>query len=187
MAIAPRRMLAPRRRRTFFLPGNRAMRDQRAEVSLNIAPDDRSDDTPVEHRQFRILVLGDFGAHGDDAPMGNASPRRIDRDDIDVHVARIAPRLRVTVGDVPVDLAFASMDDFHPDRLATRLSALGAAAAAPSAAPASSRPASEANPSRAADLARTVSGTSLLDDMLQDTGASPRRSDELSAFVERAV
>ena len=162
------------------------MRDQRAEVSLNIAPDDRSDDTPVEHRQFRILVLGDFGAHGDDAPMGNASPRRIDRDDIDVHVARIAPRLRVTIVDAPVDLAFASMDDFHPDRLATRLSAL-AAAAPPTEAPTAARPAADPNASRAPDLARAVSGTSLLDDMLQDTGASPRRSDELSAFVERAV
>ena len=164
----------------------RAMRDQRAEVFLNIAPQDSSDDTPVEHRQFRILMLGDFGGHGDDAPIGNASPRRIDRDDIDVHVARIAPRLRVTVGGTPVDLAFASMDDFHPDRLATRLSAL--AAVAPSTvAPTLSAPGPGAPAPRAADLARTVSGTSLLDDMLDDGVASPRRADELSAFVERAV
>ena len=162
------------------------MRDQRAEVSLNIAPDDRSDDTPVEHRQFRILVLGDFGAHGDDAPIGNTSPRRIDRDDIDVHVARIAPRLHITGGSTPVDLAFASMDDFHPDRLATRLAAL-AGAGTPLSQPAPSGPAPEAIASHAPDLARAVSGTSLLDDMLDSVAPSPRRSDELSAFVERAV
>ena len=166
------------------------MRDQRAEVFLNIAPDRRMDDTPLEDREFRILVLGDFGAHGDDAPLGSASPRHIDRDDIDVHVARIAPRLRVSIGDGVVDLAFASMDDFHPDRLAARLSAI-AASVPPVSESAPAHRTSESSASRTPDLARAVSGASLLDDMLDDApgapAATPRRSDELSAFVERAV
>lgn len=178
---------------TVLFPWYRAMRDQRAEVFLNIAPDERADDAPLEDRDFRILVLGDFGAHGDDAPLGSASARRIDRDDIDVHVARIAPRLRVGVGTGMVDLAFASMDDFHPDRLVTRLATI--AAAIPPALPsASSRAPADATPSRAPDLTRAVSGASLLDDMLDDVvpGAQPttapaRATDELSAFVERAV
>src|SRR4051794_34587132 len=101
-----------------------AMRDQRAEVSLNIAPDEREESRSVGPRDFRILVLGDFSARGDDAPLGKDAPRKIDRDDLDAHLSRIAPRLRVDIDGTPVDLAFTSMDDFHPDRLVMRLTAL---------------------------------------------------------------
>jgi len=100
------------------------MRDQRAEVSLNIAPHEAFESTPVTPRDFRILILGDFSGRGDDAPLHSDAPRRIDRDDLDAHLARIAPRLRVEIDGAAVDLAFASIDDFHPDRLATRLASI---------------------------------------------------------------
>jgi type VI secretion system protein ImpC len=169
------------------------MRDQRAEVSLTIAPNEAYESAPVEPRSFRILVMGDFSARGDGGPLASELPRRVDRDDLDAHVARIAPRLRVSIDDRSVDLAFAAMDDFHPDRLVARLTALGqrpetVANDAPRSAP--SHPISTgATP----DIARAISGASLLDDMLDDSvpratnATRPTRSDELSAFVERAV
>lgn len=167
------------------------MRDQRAEVSLNIAPDERYESRPVEPRDFRILVCGDFSARGDSASPTNASPRRIDRDDVDAHLSRIAPRFRIDVGGASVDLAFASLDDFHPDRLAARLAALETLPSAPiETTPARPDPvrASSEPMSLGSDANRLVSGGSLLDDMLDNVSSTaPRRSDELSAFVERAV
>jgi type VI secretion system protein ImpC len=169
------------------------MRDQRAEVSLNIAPDERNESRPIEPRAFRILILGDFSARGDDAPLAGDLPRRVDRDDLDAHVARIAPRLRVDVEGAHVDLAFASMDDFHPDHLVARLAALERQPVSPvrGASSTVAEPARVAHP----DIARAVSGASLLDDMLADVAPSagtaeraPERTrDELTAFVERAV
>src|SRR5215213_1496369 len=96
---------------------NEAMRDQRAEVSLNIAPDERYESAELEPRAFRILVVGDFSARGDAAATANDTPRRVDRDDLDAHLARIAPRLRIDVDGQPLGLAFTSMEDFLPDRL----------------------------------------------------------------------
>src|SRR5262245_6019014 len=100
------------------------MRDQRAEVSLNIAPDERFESSPVASRGFRIPVRGACSGRGEAGSRPADSPRRIDRDDLERHLSRIAPRLRVSIDDMPVDLAFASMDDFHPDRLIARLAAL---------------------------------------------------------------
>ena len=161
------------------------MHDQRAEVSLSIAPDERYESTPVDPPDFRILVLGDLSARGESGTPTSESPRRVDRDNVDAHLARIAPRLRIDVANGSVDLAFASMDDFHPDRLVARLSALATPSAALDTSPIRSNVASSSTASP--DLARAVSGASLLDDMLDDVIPQPRRSDELSAFVERAV
>jgi len=177
------------------------MRDQRAEVSLSISPERAYESEPVASRDFRILVLGDFGGRGDAAALTNDLPRRVDRDDLDAHIARIAPRLHIAVDDAHVDLAFASLDDFTPDRLAARLTALHrTSTTAPPAEPTTSAFSAHTPPP---DIRRTVSGASLLDDMIDDTagpsagGAAtspgarsttrPARTDELSAFVERAV
>ena len=171
------------------------MRDQRVEVSLNIAPDEGYESAAVEPRAFRVLVVGDFSARGDDATATD-TPRRVDRDDLDSHLARIAPRLRVAIDDVPVDLAFTAMDNFHPDRLVARMSALDQRTETLGAgAPVSDRSAPSSTTTAAPDLGRAVSGASLLDDMLDDVvGKSvgtpvgtTRKTDELSAFVERAV
>ena len=166
------------------------MRDQRAEVSLSIAPDERYESKPVDPVDFRILVLGDLSARGDAGTPTTESPRRVDRDNVDAHLARIAPRLRIDVADGSVDLAFASMDDFHPDRLVARLSALAAhPPTAPEPQPSASGidVARDQTMNKGSDPNRLVSGTSLLDDMLDDVIPQPRRADELSAFVERAV
>jgi type VI secretion system protein ImpC len=173
------------------------MRDQRAEVSLNISPERELESEPLESRDFRLLLLGDFSGRGNAAPLTNDMPRRVDRDDLDAHVARIAPRLRIDLANARVDLAFASMDDFHPDHLAARLSALVGAVDAST--PIAPPPPAAGRDTPTPDIARALSGGSLLDDMLDDTAGpslddrsavkAPRtvRHDELSAFVERAV
>ena len=163
------------------------MREQRAEVSLNIAPNEQIDSTPIEPGEFRILVMGDFSGRGDSAASTSDSPRRIDRDDLDAHLSRVAPRFRVDVGGASVDLAFATMDDFHPDRLVARLNALQTLPSSPTSASARAVVSESSRPG-APDIVRAVSGTSLLDDMLDDVVPSKERpSDELSAFVDRVV
>src|SRR5690348_4677272 len=96
IAIAPLRH-AYRASQTRTIPRTRAMRDQRAEVSLSISPSERFESKSVDPSAFRILVVGDFSARGDDAPLSKDLPRRVDRDDLDMHLSRIAPRLRVTI------------------------------------------------------------------------------------------
>lgn len=162
------------------------MRDHRAEVSLNIAPDERYESAALEPRAFRILIIGDFGARGDDASASVDTPRRVDRDDLDTHLARIAPRLRVAIEGQGLDLAFTSMEDFLPDRLVQRVSMLERGGERADVDAPVATPAADVAP-RAVDLGRAVSGGSLLDDMLDDVPGTPRRADELSAFVERAV
>jgi type VI secretion system protein ImpC len=168
--------------------GSRPMRDQRAEVSLHIAPDEVIEGRAIEPRAFRILVIGDFSARAH--ASATDTPRRVDRDDLDDHLARIAPRLRVTIDETPIDLAFTSMDDFLPDRLVARMSSLERTAPSGPATPAAVTPVTGGE-SGAPDPGRIVSGASLLDDMLDDVSEAPvratRRTDELSAFVERAV
>lgn len=68
---------------------------------------------------FRILVLADLG--GGAMPLTQRKPLRIDIDNFDGIFARIAPRLQLNVDGALVEMAFSSLDDFHPDRLFARL------------------------------------------------------------------
>jgi type VI secretion system protein ImpC len=78
------------------------------------------EDTP-----FRIGVLGNFRGRRDrGTPEGSTRPTiRVDRDDLDAAMATLDVGLRLSlVGQGPgatttVDLAFRSLEDFHPDRL----------------------------------------------------------------------
>ena len=172
------------------------MRDHRAEVSLNISPDEDYEPRPVEPREFRILIVGDFGGRGDDAGPSGDSPRRVDRDDLDAYLARIAPRLHVDVAGTEHHLAFASLDDFHPDQLAARLAALDTRVPSVQ----TSAPAAKTPTSSPPIGSSVVSGASLLDDILDDAAGpaagesasteasrSRGRGDDLSAFIDRAV
>lgn len=77
---------------------------------------------------FRILVLGDFGGRASRAASESApraAPRKplsIDRDNLDQVLARLDVGLRLDLPRVgAVDISFAELDDFHPDRLYDRL------------------------------------------------------------------
>jgi type VI secretion system protein ImpC len=78
--------------------------------------------------RMRILMLGDFSGRGARGVIeGDLAQRpllRIDADNFDQVMARLDPRLVLTppVDDRPPEaVAFATLDDFHPDRLAQRL------------------------------------------------------------------
>ncbi len=93
------------------------------DVTAGSAPDGAapSDDTP-----FHVAILGNFGgragASSDHRPLAKRGARRIDRDDLDSVLARVAPQLTLDLGgDAPVVISFASLDDFHPDSLHARL------------------------------------------------------------------
>jgi len=77
----------------------------------------RDGDAPL-----RLLVVADLG--GDrSVPLAARKPLALDIDNIDAVVARIAPRLTLTLEGLPATITFASLDDFHPDRLFTRVAA----------------------------------------------------------------
>lgn len=120
-----------------------AKRDPRTEIHLDVdagadhstlkRPDPRphtTDPRPRPDEPFRIAVLGDFsgrcnrGAERSGEALATLSAIRVDRDEIGPVLARLAPRLRIptTAPELPaLDVAFESLDDFHPDALYERL------------------------------------------------------------------
>lgn len=80
----------------------------------------RDDATPM-----RLLLLADLG--GDrGVPLAARRPLKIDIDDFDRVLARIAPRLVIDIDGQALALAFGTLDDFHPDLLFNRLPAFDA-------------------------------------------------------------
>jgi type VI secretion system ImpC/EvpB family protein len=68
---------------------------------------------------MRLLLVGDFSgkAAAERTPLASRPMQRVDVDNVDDVVRRMAPRLSVAAGEV----TFAKIDDFHPDRLYARL------------------------------------------------------------------
>lgn len=99
----------------------------RASVQLDVRPGVRPEPAkPQPDDPFRIVLIGDFGGHanradGNDVALARRRPIVVDRDDLDEVLARMRPRLALELdGDARVELAFAELDDFHPDRLFMR-------------------------------------------------------------------
>ena len=162
-----------------------------------------ADDTP-----FRIAVLGDFSGRANrglvETGRGLAArrPIRVDRDNVDEVIERIAPELQIPFGDSRTTVRFAELDDFRPDRLYERLPAFRALhdtrerAATPTPVGDIGRQAGRASSGRAASTSGGV-----LDQILGDepappggAGAMPARAearpvqrDPLAEFVRRAV
>ena len=89
--------------------------------------------TAVRARRFgdagqpmRLLLLGDFGGRNQPLPLASRRPLRVDIDNFDSVMRRIAPRLVLEVGGATVILDLPSLDDFHPDRLCDKVDALRA-------------------------------------------------------------
>ncbi len=181
--------------------------------------EDSSRATPSEDSPFRIALLGDFSGRANRGicDVGPAllkrQPVRVDRDDFDDVLAKLHPRLRLSLGagEKPIDLDFSSLDDFHPDRLfesvdlfarlreiRSRLanSATFAAAAAElgitSKPPASAKPATPGK-RPVADYVVPLASGSLLDATVEQTESraeeAPQRRvpDELQEFVRRST
>lgn len=83
---------------------------------------------PLDDTPFRIAVIGDFSGRAsrdadESGPELTRRPAwRVDRDDLDQVMKEIGPALRLTLADGDsLLIRFASLDDFHPDRLFERL------------------------------------------------------------------
>ncbi len=75
----------------------------------------RHDDGP-----FRLLLVADLGG-ARDTPLAQRKPLVVDIDNLDRVLARIAPRLELTLDELPQRIDFSALDDFHPDRLFARV------------------------------------------------------------------
>jgi type VI secretion system protein ImpC len=162
------------------------------------------DDTP-----FRIGLLGDFTGRANRGlvetgrALAARRPLRIDRDNVDDLITRLAPELNLSFGDAGAAIKFAELDDFRPDRLYERLPAFRGLrearerAAAPVPLGDIGRQGGRTSTGRAAP----ASGN-LLDQILGDVPAPPGgaaaepprsepmraiRGDALTDFVRRAV
>ncbi|GAA5165337.1 type VI secretion system contractile sheath domain-containing protein [Viridibacterium curvum] len=72
-----------------------------------------------EEGPLRILLLGDFSGlpAGERTPLAQRKTCKVDIDNFDNLLARLAPRATLAAGSVQ----FANIDDFHPDALYQRL------------------------------------------------------------------
>ena len=77
---------------------------------------------------FRLALLGDFsgraskGKLDQGAALAARKPLKVDVDNLDTVLARLAPRIAIPLGDEgSLEIAIASMDDFHPDQLVEAL------------------------------------------------------------------
>lgn len=180
------------------------------EVNFDIRGGGRSEGSSAP---FRILILGDFSGRVADS-RGKPEGRKlhqVDRDNFDEVMARLGVEL--ALADIsPAPLRFAELDDFHPDRLFERASFFQKlrelrgrladrstyveAARELGVDPTSKPVARETPPAAALDavhMAQTA-GANLLEDAIGATevrsggGEAPaRRTDDLAAFVRRAV
>ncbi len=155
----------------------------------------------LEVGPFRVVIFGEFGGRANASPLAMRRMWRVDRDDVDTVLSKIAPELRVTLdpSEPPLAIAFAALDDFHPDRLVARLPffqglrALRAEAEAAARAPRPSAPARPAPKPEA--VALDLSGGSLLDRIVEDAQPASEAPDrprssvqgDLADFVARAV
>jgi type VI secretion system protein ImpC len=180
------------------------------DASVGVATEELPDEEwSAADRPFRIVLLGDFGGRANrgvvETGRALAARRalRVDRDNIDDAIARLAPELHLSIGDARSAVRFAELDDFHPDRLYERLTVfrtlreMRERAAAPTPVREIGRQGGRASTGRAAP----PSGN-LLDQILGDVPAPPGgaaappphaepargiQSDPLSDFVRRAV
>jgi type VI secretion system protein ImpC len=156
---------------------------------------------------FRIALIGDFSGRSNRGlvetgkTLAGRRSVRVDRDTLDDAVARIAPALALRFGssDERTAVTFASLDDFHPDRLAQRLSRFRALRDA------AARTQASADVLREAQYSSTptpVTPTDILDAILGDAPQPPggaalartappraatRDDGGLSDFVQRAL
>ncbi|RLJ19758.1 hypothetical protein DJ030_08320 [bacterium endosymbiont of Escarpia laminata] len=74
---------------------------------------------------MRILLMGDFSGHPEDAgPLIERAVRQVDVDNFEQLMARYAPSVSLPLGEgenARIDLTFSELEDFHPDTLFQRL------------------------------------------------------------------
>ncbi|HOS98055.1 MAG TPA: type VI secretion system contractile sheath large subunit, partial [Deltaproteobacteria bacterium] len=79
---------------------------------------------PARDAPFRICILGDFSgrtSRGVVESLKGRAPVPVDRDTVDEVLARMKVRVRLESAGEGLDVAFAVLDDFHPDHLFRRI------------------------------------------------------------------
>jgi type VI secretion system protein ImpC len=159
---------------------------------------------PPPETPFCIAVLGDFSGRGARGSMEvggalvNRQPVLVDRDNFDEVLARFAPRLEIPLGSddgARLTLRFDDLDDFHPDRLYSRLPLFDSAREMRErlADPRVFARIADARKSRAPAPSAEGSGpprripSNLLDEIVGGEARPPGRRDDLQDFIERAV
>lgn len=94
----------------------------RLELDFGLASRPRSEPRPDGGAKMRILMLGDFsgrGARGLDDPGALAArpALRVDVDNLDAVLTRLAPAVELAVDGETVAIRFSAMEELHPDRL----------------------------------------------------------------------
>jgi type VI secretion system protein ImpC len=75
---------------------------------------------PEPDEPFRVAVLGDLSGRANRVVIESLSARkfrRVDIDSLDQVLGSIGAALKIPLGSDTIDLRFATLDDFHPDRL----------------------------------------------------------------------
>jgi len=98
-------------------------------IDVHLTSDMRSapERQPAADDAMRMAVLGDFSGRQGRGPFRPAGARRlipVDRDSIESVLAAMNPAVRLTAlsaDEAQATLRFAELEDFHPDRLYTRL------------------------------------------------------------------
>ena len=76
---------------------------------------------PASETPLRLLVLGDFGG-STGGPVASRRILGVDRDNLEVLPGSLGVRASVELtGQGRIDLAFRTLEDFHPDRIAERV------------------------------------------------------------------
>ena len=89
--------------------------------------ENRSDSRRQERPRFRMLVLGDFSGrkHSDSLDSSNDRPLiEVACNTLDAAIAKVSAKIELAlpgINDEAFTLRFESLDDFHPDRLLTRI------------------------------------------------------------------
>jgi len=137
-------------------------------IELNIgrtpSPRRRREAGDEDAAPFRIIVLGDFSGRSREerAPLGERLPLRVDIDNIDAQLARLAPRAEVAglqdLQGKPLRIEIGTMDEFSADGIVARLPANVLARAG---VPPASAPAGPAGADDTADLMKRLLGGDL--------------------------
>ncbi|MBT9494730.1 MAG: type VI secretion system contractile sheath large subunit [Paucibacter sp.] len=72
---------------------------------------------------MRLLVMGDFSARpvSQKPPLAERPSHRVDLDNFDAVLRRLAPQLTLQLNDGAATIDFQTIDDFHPEQLYARL------------------------------------------------------------------
>jgi type VI secretion system protein ImpC len=95
-----------------------------------VASMDQTREKPDSQTPFRILIVGDLSGRSNRGVLEDGRPstdwrvREVDRDNIDEVLARLRPEIQLPFAgaDLPhISIRFRELDDFHPDRIYSRL------------------------------------------------------------------